>query len=595
MDSNFQVTINANLQGLRKAIGEAQSTLAQFDKSVDGAAKSTKALEREANRGRLAAFAFGQVIRDAGFFSQSFGLGLLAISNNIPILIDQLTLLAGLTGAAGTALSILGSILTAGLTIWAYSSNAVDKNKQSIDEWRESLEDTTEVQLRGRQAALDEVTSLDMLYRAATDVSNSMYLRLKAAKGLQDQYPTTFANLSAEQIALGKNEAAYNGLRDSIYGVAIAEAGKDKIVANASRILDNNTRILEARNLSIQKQNELLIEQGKTAGVDPNAVRVSTGATPGSVAINAEAEKSFARQAVLKKELFDLDQVIYNSTSDTNILNERNANIWAEIAKYTKAVVDNLDGGKPLKEITKTFGDINNAKPFEKINKEADKFFTRKVETKNLLGLRDFTNAMWGINDEITNILQNGIVATISSSFMAVGEAIATGGNIANAAGAAFLGSLATVAQQLGELAIGVGLGVKAIKASLESLNPVVAIAAGVALLTLAGYARGRAGAISKSGSNNSGSNSSNAMSGNYGGVRPFAAGGIVSGPTNALIGEYPGARNNPEVVAPLDKLTKIIGGSIGGDMGGQLSARISGNDLVILLDRASKNRKNYF
>jgi hypothetical protein len=45
-----------------------------------------------------------------------------------------------------------------------------------------------------------------------------------------------------------------------------------------------------------------------------------------------------------------------------------------------------------------------------------------------------------------------------------------------------------------------------------------------------------------------------------------------------------------------LDKLTNLIGGSIGGgDMGGQLSARISGNDLVILLDRASKNRKNYF
>ena len=46
------------------------------------------------------------------------------------------------------------------------------------------------------------------------------------------------------------------------------------------------------------------------------------------------------------------------------------------------------------------------------------------------------------------------------------------------------------------------------------------------------------------------------------------------------------------------DKLTSLISGSIGdmgGNMGGQLTARISGNDLVILLDRASKNRKNYF
>jgi hypothetical protein len=42
-----------------------------------------------------------------------------------------------------------------------------------------------------------------------------------------------------------------------------------------------------------------------------------------------------------------------------------------------------------------------------------------------------------------------------------------------------------------------------------------------------------------------------------------FADGGIVSGPTNALIGEYVGARSNPEVVAPLDKLKSIIGGQV--------------------------------
>lgn len=45
-------------------------------------------------------------------------------------------------------------------------------------------------------------------------------------------------------------------------------------------------------------------------------------------------------------------------------------------------------------------------------------------------------------------------------------------------------------------------------------------------------------------------------------GAIPFASGGIVSGPTLGLIGEYAGASNNPEVVAPLDKLKHMIGGS---------------------------------
>lgn len=38
-----------------------------------------------------------------------------------------------------------------------------------------------------------------------------------------------------------------------------------------------------------------------------------------------------------------------------------------------------------------------------------------------------------------------------------------------------------------------------------------------------------------------------------------FANGGIVSGPTYALVGEYAGASNNPEVIAPLDKLRGML------------------------------------
>lgn len=43
-------------------------------------------------------------------------------------------------------------------------------------------------------------------------------------------------------------------------------------------------------------------------------------------------------------------------------------------------------------------------------------------------------------------------------------------------------------------------------------------------------------------------------------GFMAFAEGGVVSGPTLGLIGEYSGAVNNPEVVAPLSKLKTLIG-----------------------------------
>ena len=46
--------------------------------------------------------------------------------------------------------------------------------------------------------------------------------------------------------------------------------------------------------------------------------------------------------------------------------------------------------------------------------------------------------------------------------------------------------------------------------------------------------------------------------------TQQFANGGIVSGPTLATVGEYPGARSNPEVIAPLNKLKDMIGTNAG-------------------------------
>ena len=62
-----------------------------------------------------------------------------------------------------------------------------------------------------------------------------------------------------------------------------------------------------------------------------------------------------------------------------------------------------------------------------------------------------------------------------------------------------------------------------------------------------------------------------------------FANGGIVSGPTMGLIGEYPGAQNNPEVIAPLDKLKSMIGGGGGGTF------VLRGQDLLLATNRAQK------
>lgn len=71
-----------------------------------------------------------------------------------------------------------------------------------------------------------------------------------------------------------------------------------------------------------------------------------------------------------------------------------------------------------------------------------------------------------------------------------------------------------------------------------------------------------------------------------------FANGGLVYGPTLALMGEYGGASSNPEVIAPLDKLKSLIGDT-GGGFSGRLEARLRGRDIVIALANETRiNRK---
>jgi hypothetical protein len=95
--------------------------------------------------------------------------------------------------------------------------------------------------------------------------------------------------------------------------------------------------------------------------------------------------------------------------------------------------------------------------------------------------------------------------------------------------------------------------------------DPFVAIAAGVAAVAL--------GTIMK-----------NRLKQSAVSPTAFANGGIVSGPTMGLMGEYPGAQNNPEVIAPLDKLKDLIGG------GGNGQFVLRGQDLVLAMQRSNSS-----
>lgn len=73
------------------------------------------------------------------------------------------------------------------------------------------------------------------------------------------------------------------------------------------------------------------------------------------------------------------------------------------------------------------------------------------------------------------------------------------------------------------------------------------------------------------------------------GNVSAFADGGLAFGPTLGLFGEYPGARSNPEVVAPLDRLSSYLSPSTG--RGGKVKFEIAGRKLRGVLKKEERHQ----
>lgn len=186
--------------------------------------------------------------------------------------------------------------------------------------------------------------------------------------------------------------------------------------------------------------------------------------------------------------------------------------------------------------------------------------------------LEAMDNAMQ-FNQGLNSIITGGLNDLAVGIGQSLGQAISSGGNLAQSLSNVVLTTVGNMATQLGKLAISIGIGVEKIKASLSLFTGAPAIAAGIALVALGAFAKSQAGKIGASA-----------------GATAFANGGIVSGPTMGLVGEYPGARANPEVIAPLNKLQNIIGNTGGSQhisVGGEI--RLEGQDLLIAIERANE------
>jgi hypothetical protein len=266
-----------------------------------------------------------------------------------------------------------------------------------------------------------------------------------------------------------------------------------------------------------------------------------------------EDKKLAIRQASLKRgeQLTEADQRAKKKVLDTEFQNEMDAiqnKLSAQLKgnrreplqqqqNYKEAIIGyllmSMEAGKTAEQIEKLQDKINSLNASAEGTAAA---FTPMADMLNNLA----TNTLVEFGTQIGNLLSggefslDGFLGMIANALIQIGTHLVMVSKLFLAVNALFASGGA-----LAPLAIPIGL---------------AAIAAGVALSS----------AISKKQD-----------------VKAFANGGIVSGPTMGLIGEYPGAKSNPEVVAPLDKLKDMLGGNGGG------SFVLRGSDLVLALNRS--------
>lgn len=610
------------------------------------AASATSGRAISANTNRA-----GATLTDFGRIAQDLPFGFIAIQNNITPLFESFRRLKDETGSAGLAFKALGSSLLGaggvGLAIAAlpaalliYQQYQQRAAKASIDgaksneEYAKSLNSIS-------QAAGENLAKLSILYEASQDANRPLADRKRLVDALQQQYPSYFGNLKDEAILAGKAAGAYENLQQQLINTAIVKAsegllaGKFKALADLSISLAESEKKLRAagatdaqsqsargRSLVVDENGDIkaVREYKKKIGDEiKDAQKVFAGLTAdfsvdsllGSFSKGIDKggkTKSIKSISDVLKDLnIDLIQadVQFDKTFDEKSVTKINAYQKAidELIKLgykpaSDAVQNLIDAQQRLFQLPQNkalSGSVNQGLPAQRNSLGQTGLNGITVEDKSLnsfkKGIAEAAKANKKISDLINNanqILTNGLSSGISTFGESIGSALAGGNSVIDAIGQGLLAGLGDILKQLGEAAIKIGVGLIAIKTALKSLNPVVAIAAGVGLVALGSFFSKKASNI---GNNVTGGSSSNP-------ITAFANGGVVYGPTNALIGEYAGAKSDPEVVAPLSKLKSIIGKGTGDNPRSNTNINLdgqfvlTGKDLALAIKRYENSNR---
>ena len=548
-------------------------------------------------------FSAQQLAGEIPNFFQSLQIGLRAITNNIqPVIqnmqqlkrenvelaaagkptVNSFKALAGAFLGWQTLLFVgVGLLAKYGPELYemAAGTKAATEAKKALKEQQEALNSADKQAVK---SAGQQIAELRTLEDTITNSNLTMKQRVAAYNEANKLYPDYLSKVS-------QDKALNGGLADIINTKLIPAI----LAAARARAYQEKINTLTAANIDLEQKQTQIIKDKAAAQVSAN----NASAKAAQIARNQQGSgRDFGQGAArtsLQQELNTVEDLTkaQNENSKARIENNNQIQQMAASLQNLQAVTSGIGGAvnlpieKALKRIEYDLTKLPNA-PFEKLKSGFTE--TAQISTLSAEQISKAANDIAEsvkraeidkqLEEQLKNIQQllgETLQNTVAVFAQGVGNLIAGTGGL----GDIFSG----LGQMLGDQIIAFGKQLIIAGGLMETAKKAVQ-ALGITGIP-AVIAGGAAIAI--------GSALKSALSKRQSRIGKFADGGVVYGPTNALVGEYSGASGNPEVIAPLDKLTSILRQQ---NIGSRqmvpvvLDTRIQGQDLLLIHNRAQRS-----
>jgi len=535
----------------------------------------------------LAAVAAGPLIKVYGVLS-STGAQVISVGRGI---LDGFKSATGVILNAASAFgklnlvmkaSVIGAVIVGVTALYL----AYDHFANSLTDAERAQASVLDVTRRANEATIDERTKVMLLTDVLKDNTAKREDQQKALKELQAISPQYFGNLDLEKSKVGDINTALEKYTASILRAAKAQAAFEQIKEIEKQLSNLNesakptlwqqlgAQIDGLGNSYITAASEAL-SFGENVKEQRSALEAQRSALVGVIKENSnvvEVSKAVSGQYVKEKDGVDELAKSYRELDKAARLATRQKDT-KEVRAFKSTVSPTITPDIALPE------NIGSLLPVDRFKELAENVNIATSALQTHMTVSGEIGAIYqDIQDKITPLQSR--LGELAQKFLASGNIIAA---VTLAAADAMSQAASSGEESLGKLALAaVGAAAKIIRTKIQLAVTEAALAALSKVPFPFNIAAAAAAGALASGLFNKLVSSV--------GIPALAEGGVISGPTTALMGEYPGARTNPEIVTPENKMRDVFKGvmrNFGGMGGGALTTRISGRDILFILEQA--------